>query len=238
MSNREMLDADGFIIVDLSQGSEAKDMAVEFLQSSEVGRKYKAEYYVKERSDADFEAAVSLAQKRAKRDEISVNELTKAFTTLMEANVIPKRGEPSWTRLSTPPPPPEPEVERDVRGRPLSEAQRTWRAYRIWTDEHSCDEARQRMKVDAGYADYHRKTAEQQFEAVKSSGGAELLNATPEDPRKSGPALLEFARLYMKEPAENISRPRAGFVTLNGEQIDWPSFCELQAAAKAKGLIG
>ena len=238
-TNRELLDGDGSVCVDVNDEAERRDLAREFkVNETNISKKYYAEYHVPERGKADLDAAVALACKKAGRTMISINELRNAISTLMEANVIPRRDdESSWEKLTTPPPPPEPEVERDVHGHPLSEAQKIWKGYREWTEAHSCDEARQRAKSDAGYANYHRKTVEQQFEAVKSSGGAVRLNDGGTSSKKAGPSLEAWARLYLAESCEHL-KPKGGFVEIAGEKCKWEDFLMLQSAAKAKGLIG
>jgi len=232
--NREMLDSEGFIVVDINEGRELSDMVHEFLQT-ETGQDYKANYYTKERSDADLGAAIELAQKKAKREQISVNELTKAFAKLMAINAIPRRGESSWVKLTTPPAPPEPVVEIDKNGRPLTPAQLQWREYRQWSDEHSVEECRQRARSDALFGTYWRNQAEQQF-AATAPGDAVVPVGEPEKHTRAGVALSTFAQQYLKASTASL-KPINGLVHLGDEAVPVETFNALLVRARNTGLI-
>jgi len=239
-------DRDGFFLLDLEDPIELKDAVKEFLQT-ETGHKYKAEYYVKERSDDDLQAALDLARKKTRRQNISVNELRTAFEFLMQANVIARREkESSWQKLSAPPAPPEPEVPLDRNGHQLSASQLRWREFRIFVEGDkeqgikpaSMQEVNKRKRTDPEFRNFVEKNWERQLsESQKTVPDAIVpLNERTKDGRTVDPSLLEFAKLYLKEPIENL-KPKNGFVTLGGRQITWTNFVLSQQSAAAAGLI-
>jgi hypothetical protein len=59
--------------------------------------------------------------------------------------------------------------------------------------------------------------------------------ALPRTTQLSG-RLVEFAKKYAVEPVANL-RPRAGFVTLAGEQIPWAIFQKTLNEATEAGVI-
>jgi hypothetical protein len=247
-NNRQALDADGYIIVDLNEGNEIKDMVKEFM-SSETGRKYRSGFYVKERSDDDLGAAIALAQKRAKRDEISVKELIQAFVTLMDANVIPRRSEDetNWQKLTAPPEPPDTRP-RDRNNKILSESQLKWRSFRIYCEGDkdqgilpaSMEEIKRRKREDPEFAVFYRKNWEQQLaESTKVNVPDAVVpaNQRVKDGRKVSPELLSFAAAYTKTSVSQLS-PKGGFVTLfDGKQMSWTDFTAKQKLAAEAGLI-
>ena len=237
---------EGEFLLTFDSDTEIKDAVLELL-TTETGRRYKKEFYDKERGGEDFAAAVGLAQKKTGREAISNNELRSAFQVLMTANVIPRRSdEANWQQLTAPPEPEDTRL-RDRNGKILSESQLKWRVFRIYCegDEEqgipaaSMEDIQRRKREDPEFAVFVRKNWEQQLANSTKENVPDAVvpaNQRTKDGRKVSPELLSFAEAYVKEPIEHL-RPKGGFVVLGSKQMSWTEFTTKQKAAAEAGLI-
>jgi hypothetical protein len=223
---------DGDFTWNIREEDDLRDLFQEAL-ATPIGQRFKDDYYVAEK-EGEYTTLWINTMKRLQGDTVTLVCALHALRLLMDSGEFVPKNQTAYTPLSELVP--EVEVPKDKNGKPLTDAQLKWRAFGEFEKTHSVAECRARAQRESDFGTFYRKLIEGQWSDVESSGGAVRLNERSTNARKAGAALQEFARLYLKEPIANL-RPKGGFVTLGGEQIDVASFTELQSAAAAKGLI-
>jgi hypothetical protein len=218
---------------EIRDDDDTKDLFGEILQTP-IGKRFKQDFFSPEKDAEYTELWRNTIEKISKSKTTTLTIALHALRLLMDSGSFAPKNPTEYTPLAEPVP--EVEVPKDKNGKPLTDAQLKWRAFGEYERTHSVADCRARAQRESDFGTYYRKKIEGQWADVQSSGGAVLLNDRSTNARKSGPALQEFARLYIKEPIANL-QPKGGFVTLGGEQIDAATFRELQIAAASKGLI-
>src|SRR5207249_316265 len=144
---------------------------------------------------------------------ISIDDMVRALSLLIKVKEI----RPRDFKLNTPIEAPEPDTRpRDKNGKVLSFSQLAWKSMRAWAETHGAEECRRRARDDEEFGNFMRKNLEREF-AASPVPDAVVPVLQPQG-KKATPALIEFARKYYAEKSENL-KPKAGFVTLAGEQL-------------------
>jgi hypothetical protein len=224
---------DGEFIFSVDESDEFEGALKEVLAITEIGKKYRKEYFTKERGDEDAEklvdAALAVAKDTTGQPLISRPILERALTLLIDSGELQPKNVAQSAQLE------EPEEDLRPRGRDgklLTDSQLKWQEYRTWSETANSSERKIRMNSDSGYATFVRKAL--QAEMSQPIDGA--VPVGPTSKARVSKDLVDFARKYHKEPIANL-RPKGGFVTLEGEQIAWPAFNELMTKATAAGVI-
>jgi hypothetical protein len=101
--------------------SEVTSALKEMFNSTEIGRDYKTNYYTKQTGDSDYEKLIKAAVQIAGGEMISIGDLTRALTLLIDSGELRSKHLTQAAQLV------EPEEDNRPKGRdgkPLTDAQR------------------------------------------------------------------------------------------------------------------
>ena len=220
------------LMFDLNDEGDCRE-AFAALRDTPIGQKYVSEYFTEENSDSDASKilrAVSIIFNIDPEDaHTSINQLAAA----LEKVILSGKIRPVNRQQAAPLPVP---VAVDTTPK-LTGSQQAWKSFREWSDAHSSSECKLRARSDEAYGKFYRTNLVREFaeqpvgDAVEAAGGSQVSRST----QISGP-LVEFARLYEKEPVQNL-KPKGGMVSLDGRQLTWAQFNEQLEAAIAAGVI-
>lgn len=206
----------------------------EIVNGTEVGQRYKADFYSSEREDEDLDKLIRSAQLLSGETNISANDLRKALVLLLDSGELQPREFVAVTKLEEP----EPDVRpRDKNGKLLTQQQIEWAEYRQFAESHSSADCRKRARTDSGFANFMRKNLEREMsqpvgDAVVPEGQANSQRTS----RQTSGDLVSFVHAFRAEPSENL-RPKGGFVLLSGRKIPHSQLIEQIEAATNAGLL-
>jgi hypothetical protein len=227
---------DGEFIFSVDESEEFEGALKEVLATTEIGKKYRKEYFTKERGDEDAEklvdAALAVAKDTTGQPLISRPILERALTLLIDSGKIQPKNLQAAQQLE------EPEADsrpRDRNGKLLTPQQIAWSEMTRFAAEATPDQIRQRRHTDSVFADYvrHNLRLEMQSQEV---GDAVVPAGKSTTKARASQELVAFAQKYTHEPTANL-RPKGGYVTLAGDQIPWATFNDLLSRASAANLI-
>ena len=217
------------IVIDLTDPSELND-ALKELAELPAGRKYFAECYTEDTYDADVAKIIDYAKVVYPGCDLTVAVLAGTLSLLMKAGKIRRRPDLQVAPLREP----VEEVDtrpRDKNGRFLSAQEEEWIT---WCNNKNTPmyAINQNRKTDVAFAKFYNEQMLLRIaEEGKAQDGIEIPDTTVEKTQK----LLDFQELVQKEPIENL-KPKAGFVSINGEKIRYADFLELVDRCAAAGL--
>lgn len=221
-----------FVFDPIEDSLELTDALKEIFNSTPVGQMFVKSYYSSENEELYTEKLIRAARIVSGSENVSTNDLVRGLTLLIDSGEIPPREAEEPVQLA------EPEVDtrpRDRNGKLLSPQQIARSEYRQFAESASMAEINLRKQSDAGFANFVRKNL--QREVNQPVGDAITpLGTNSVAPPPADRELAEFARNYLVEPSGNL-KPKAGYVTLAGEQISWTIFQTLLARATNARLI-
>jgi hypothetical protein len=216
-------------VVDLTDPSSISDAVKELLQLP-IGQKYLAECYTEETSDADLTKIIDNIRVIYPADQWDVTIAVMATTLkqLMLAGVIAKRQD---LRPAAPISEPREAVTQLT---PEETQEQEWT--RWCNDPQTPMHAiKQKRMVDPAFAQfYNRQTRLRVTEEGGVGDAVETVDAPVRNVKQTS-KLLAFQDLVQKEPTENL-KPKAGYVSVNGEKIRYSEFLELVDRCADAGL--
>jgi hypothetical protein len=206
--------------------------AVKEVFATEIGQKYKKEYYVKERADEDCEKMIAAALRITGGPSITTRSLERALELLIDAGESQPRLAGQATHLEEPE---EDKRPRDRNGKLLTPQQIAWGEMTRFAETATPDAIRQRRHTDSAFAEFvrHNLRLEMQEQPVGDGVVPAGVSATKARATKE---LVDFAHKYIHEPTANL-RPKGGYVTLAGEHMTWSTFNDLLSRASAANLL-
>jgi hypothetical protein len=203
----------------------------EIFNSTDVGRDYKTNYYTKQTGDDDYGKLIKAAIQIAGSEMVSINDLTRALILLIDSGEIRRK---NFTQAAQLDEPEEDRRPRDRNGKLLTDAQIAWGEMARFAETASVDAIRQRKHVDGKFREFVATNLRREMD--RPVGDSVAPAGQPTTKARLTQELIDFARKYSKEPIANL-RPKAGFVTLEGQQISWATFNNLLNEATAAGAI-
>jgi hypothetical protein len=227
---------DGEFIFSVDESDEFEGALKEVLATTEIGKKYRKEYFTKERGDEDAEklvdAAVAVAKDTTGQPLLSRPILERALTILIDSGKIQPKN------LQAAQPLEEPEVDsrpRDKNGKLLTDVQIKFGEMARFAATATADAVRQRKHTDHEFLVFLQSQLRKEM-ADTPVGDGVTPAGQPTTKARASQELVAFAQKYTHEPTANL-RPKGGYVTLAGEQIPWATFNDLLSRASAARLI-
>ena len=222
---------DGIVRFDCQDEQEVVSALKEIFNTTEIGKTYKKEFYVKDRGDDDFEKLVRAAIQIAGSDMISIGDLSHALTLLIDSGEIKPKNFTATQPLEEPV---EDTRPRDRNGKLLTDAQIAWGEMARFAETASADAIRQRKNVDGKFREFVANNLRREMQG--EIGDAVIPAGQPTAKTRANQTLVDFARKYNAEPSQNL-KPRGGFILLAGEQVPYSQFLELVNAATNARLL-
>jgi hypothetical protein len=183
--------------VTTDQYTQEKETTMAWLEECEGGREFAARYNFAENHFKISE------QMEYHNYDVSFTNLETVFYNLRDSGQL----------VTSAPIAQEDDVQRTKNGVPLTEPQKKWDEYRTFSDSHSMQDIRNRVKVDAGFASFVRKTYEREMEGVGDSyvpSNPHLaLQPPPTIAAMKDDYMVEFAKRYHAMSSAEVKSARS-----------------------------
>ncbi len=188
---------DGEFIFTLDESGEFEGALKEVLATTEIGKKYRKEYFTKERGDQDaamlVDAAIAVAEDLTGKPLISRPILERALTLLIDSGKIQPKSLQTAQQLE------EPEVDsrpRDKNGKLLTDVQIKFGEMTRFAQTATPDAIRQRKHIDREFLAFLQSQLRKEMQSQEVGDAAVNLNQTA--PKKKNPPVdvVAYAARY------------------------------------------
>jgi hypothetical protein len=223
------------ILFDLNDEQECAEAFKSLYEETEIGQRYVSEFYDGDEGGKNQGKILRAANTLFALDDAhaTLAQLARALGTLIRSGAIRPLEEEEEDKILE-----APVVDTTPRGRdgqPLTGSQIQWREYREWSEAHTSSECKAKAHSDEAYGKFYRTNLAREF-AAEQVGDAVIPAGRVARSTQATQQLVQFVKDYHKEPVANL-KPRAGFVSLAGEQLLWNLYQEMLGKALAAGLL-
>jgi hypothetical protein len=222
------------ILFNLDDEGDCADAFKSLYEETAIGQRYIAEFYDGDKDGKNQRKILRAVDTLFSQDDdhYTVAQLVKALETVIKSGQIRPVEEDEDDVLEAPVVDLTP---RDRNGKPLNSAQLLWKSYREWSETHTSSECQARARSEEAYGKFYRTNLTREF-AAEQVGDAVSPAGQVAHTAQATPQLVQFVKDYNRETVTNL-KPRAGFVTLAGEQIPWATYQDLLNKATAAHLL-
>jgi hypothetical protein len=227
-------DSNHQILFNLNDDSECRDAFDSLRAETLIGQRYAAEFYDGDKDNKNRNKILRAVAMLFNLDDdhASLSQLATALESVIRSGRIRPLEEEDEEILEAPVVDTTP---RGKDGKPLSSSQLAWKEFREWSESHTSIECKARARSEEAYGKFYRTNLTREF-AAEQVGDAVSPAGQVAHTTQATQQLIQFVKDYNREPVTNL-KPRAGFVTLAGEQMSWQLFQETLTKASAAGLL-
>jgi hypothetical protein len=188
---------DGEFIFSVDESEEFEGALKEVLATTEIGKKYRKEYFTKERSDRDaamlVDAAIAVAEDLTGKPLISRPILERALTLLIDSGKIQPKNLQAAQQLE------EPEVDsrpRDKNGKLLTDVQIKFGEMTRFAQTATPDAIRQRKHTDREFLAFLQSQLRKEMQSQEVGDAAVNLNQTAPTKKNPPADVVAYAARY------------------------------------------